>query len=511
MSDNLIPPPPSLRLRLLHLIRRTLPRISLERRAEVQVLLRDSSRPNFDFFLLVVLSCVIASLGLLTDSAAVIIGAMLVAPLMSPIIGLGLASLTADGRLLRDAVSALVRGALLAVLISFLIALLNRWLPFIALQDLPGEVMARTRPSPIDLGIALAGGMAAAFALAMPNISAALPGVAIATALMPPLCTMGIGLAWGRLDIAGGATLLFLTNTVSITFAATLVFFALGFTPRLKEGSRRFPRSLQISALLTLGLLIPLTLISVRFVQQATRTRLISQVIEDNVHSFGNVELVGWDSTQESGTLKINLTLRTNRLLRLEDSIAFQKAVGASLQADGLLGSANQVQVVINQILVEQLDPLVPPTPTYTPTITFTPTPGPSATPTLTPTPTATSTPRPTNSPTVTGTPTNTPTSTATPTPALAVAANASLPSLRLRQSPQGPDIGPPLRAGTALSVLHNTQIVDGLVWVQVRDVDGRVGWVPQIYLKVITPTATITPSVTITPLVSFTPSLTPP
>lgn len=142
---------------------------------------------------------------MLIDSPAVIIGAMLVAPLISPIIGFGLAALTGDATLLRNAGITLVRGAVAAIFISALLTLVNRWLPFLTLQELPEEVLARTHPSPIDLTIALAGGMAAAFALAMPSISAALPGVAIATALMPPLCTVGIGVAMGRWDVAGGA------------------------------------------------------------------------------------------------------------------------------------------------------------------------------------------------------------------------------------------------------------------------------------------------------------------
>lgn len=108
---------PSIRVRLIRLKRRLLPSINLERRGVVQVQLREASHPDFDFFLLTVLSCVIATQGLLVDSPAIIIGAMLVAPLMSPIIGLGLGSITGDGRLLRDGASALVRGALPAVLI----------------------------------------------------------------------------------------------------------------------------------------------------------------------------------------------------------------------------------------------------------------------------------------------------------------------------------------------------------------------------------------------------------
>jgi len=499
MTDRITPKTPSLRVRVLYWIRHTLPRINKERRAEVQVLLRDASRPSFDFFLLVVLSCVIATLGLLTNSPAVIIGAMLVAPLMSPIIGLGLASLTGDGRLLGDAGSALIRGALLAVLISAAITWINGLLPFISLlpQSLPGEVLARIRPSPIDLGIALAGGMAAAFALAMPNISAALPGVAIATALMPPLCTIGIGIAWNRPDVAGGATLLFVTNTVTIAFAATLVFFALGFSPRIREGGGFFPRSLQVSAVLMLGLLVPLSLLSVRFVQDAGRQRTVDQTIQENLSALGEVELVEWNSTQEGDILKIHLTIRTNKLLRLEDSLAFQEAIGGNLQAQSLLGEAGRVQVVLNQILVEQLDPLLPPTPTFTPTVTRTPTPGPSATFTPSLTPSSTVTASATAEPTATASNTPTPEPTATASPAPAEVGSASLPILRLHQSPDGPVIGPALRPGASLLVLPQTQTINGLIWVQVQDGEGRIGWLPLIYLNMVTPTATRTPTPT--------------
>ncbi|MDH3944583.1 MAG: DUF389 domain-containing protein, partial [Anaerolineae bacterium] len=173
-----------LRLRIKLLWRRLVPPIERERRAEIQVRLRDESEPDFDYFVLVFLSCMIATFGLLIDSGATIIGAMLVAPLMSPIIGLGLASLRGDTFLLRNAALALGRGALLSILLSTFLTLINDWLPFITLQELPVEVLARIRPSPIDLGVALAGGLAAAFALAQPGLSAALPGVAIATALM---------------------------------------------------------------------------------------------------------------------------------------------------------------------------------------------------------------------------------------------------------------------------------------------------------------------------------------
>jgi len=457
---------PSPRTRFIYYVRMFFKPVTLERRAEVQVQLRESSHPSFDFFLLVILSCVIATLGLLTNSPAVIIGAMLVAPLMSPIIGLGLASITGDARLFRDAVIALVQGALLAILISVLLAIGNRFLPFIPLQDLPSEVTARTRPSPIDLTIALAGGMAAAYALAQPQLSAALPGVAIATALMPPLCTVGIGVALGRWDVAGGALLLFVTNAVTIAFAGMLIFFTLGFTPR-REQNGPLPRGLVVSALLTLILLVPLTFFSVQFFQQASDNREINQVVLNEATHY-EAEVASLQSTEDGQTLHLEITLRSTAPLSYQDVNTMQRDMAVRLQ--------RPVSIVVNQVLVARLDPLIPPTFTPTPTlVTLTPTPTASITPS--PTPTTTSTPPP------------------TATPALARLSNTSGRSLDLLQTPGGPSIGT-LKPGQSLTVLYGEQIFQGLVWLEVRDSAGRIGWVPQINLIIVT----LTPSPTFLP-----------
>ena len=124
---------PSIRVLALYWFRKFVPPVTLEQRAEVRGGLRESALPDFDYFVLVVLSSMIATLGLLTNSAAVIIGAMLVAPLMSPIIGLGLGSLIGDEKLLRDAASAIIRGAIIAVVIAILLTWLNVSLPFVTL------------------------------------------------------------------------------------------------------------------------------------------------------------------------------------------------------------------------------------------------------------------------------------------------------------------------------------------------------------------------------------------
>jgi uncharacterized hydrophobic protein (TIGR00271 family) len=495
--------PPSLRVRLLYYWRRFAPPMTLERRGEVHVRLRQDSRPNFDFFLLVLLSCVIATFGLLVDSPAVIIGAMLVAPLMSPIIGLGLATIAGDAILVRDAASALARGALLAIALATLIALGNRFLPFLSLQEIPREVLARTQPSPIDLAIALAGGLAAAYALAQPHISAALPGVAIATALMPPLCTVGIGLALQRWEVAGGAMLLFVTNAVAIAFASSLVFFALGFSPRTPEKQRGLPASLRVSAVLTALLFIPLAWISVQFVREGVENRTINGVVEREVHNFNNADLTELAYTRaqdEAGQslLYLNISVRTSRSLAYEQVQALQKAIADGLQMEGI-DLPGGVAIVVNQVLAERMDPLVPPTPTRTPTQTSTATPGPSPTPTASHTSTPTATATATDTPTPTDTPTLTNTPTSTPTPMDVRVFNTALPGLQLRQSPGGPIIAT-LRNNQVLTVLYGRLVVDGLVWVQVLDDEGRLGWIPEIYVFPFTPTPTTTPTLTPVP-----------
>jgi uncharacterized hydrophobic protein (TIGR00271 family) len=492
MSTNYSQPPLTPRMRLMRLWRRYTKTISQERRGEVRVLLRNASLPGFDFFLLVFLSCVIATSGLLMNSPATIIGAMLVAPLMSPIIGLGLGSITGDSYLMRNATSALTRGAILAILISFALTWVNRYLPFIVLQvDLPAEVIARTHPSPIDLTVALAGGLAAAYALAQPHLSAALPGVAIATALMPPLCTVGIGLALGRWDVAGGAALLFITNAVTITFSAMLVFFALGFNPRPADDANRVSGKLMASAIFTAALFIPLSYFSVQFVQSATENRQIEEVLHQEINKIHQADVIEWDATRTGETLHLNIVLRTILPLTYEDSVELQIAIADRLQ--------RPVAVAINQIFAAHLDPLVPPTFTATPTETLTPTPGPSPTATSTASPSPTSTPTETVIPTSTSTNTPTSTPTSTPTPALGLAANVNLPGLRMRQWPDGPVIAV-LRERQNLTILYGYEIVNGLVWVEVMDEEGRTGWIPQLYLLVVTPTPTPTSRASATP-----------
>jgi len=193
------------------------------------------------------------------------------------------------------------------------------------------ETTLRTHPSPIDLVIALAGGLAAAYALTRAKLSAALPGVAIATALMPPLCTIGVGIALGRWDVAGGATLLFITNAITIAFSAALVFFLRGLSPERHIVDHQLPRSLVISALITVTLLVPLTYYSVQFFQQANENRRIHEVVNLEVAHI-NAELVELNVSHSADELDMIITVRTSAALRYEQVTALQKAIVDGLQ-----------------------------------------------------------------------------------------------------------------------------------------------------------------------------------
>lgn len=186
--------------------------------------------PSISFFLMMAASTVIATLGLLADSAAVIIGAMLVAPLMAPILSLAFGFVSADYPLILRSTLIAALGSFLCVVIAYLAT------ESIGHQIAGTEIVARMRPSMLDLDIALAAGAAAAYTLTRPSTSATLAGIAIAVALVPPLCTVGIalaldaeasieiGVAWDNLS-ARRPFVLFLTNFVGIALAATVVFF----------------------------------------------------------------------------------------------------------------------------------------------------------------------------------------------------------------------------------------------------------------------------------------------
>ncbi len=192
-----------------------------------------ASIPSFGFFFLLISATVIATLALLANSTAVIIGAMIVAPLMNPILSISFAIVTANWKLYKRSLVTVFLGAACAILVAYLIAIL------LPIDTVDSEIVARTSPSLIDLGVAIAAGAAGSFSLTRKSIASSIAGVAIAVALVPPLCVVGIGLGIGpelageigkvvvgNTSVSAGAFLLFLANLTGIIFAACIVFLS---------------------------------------------------------------------------------------------------------------------------------------------------------------------------------------------------------------------------------------------------------------------------------------------
>ncbi len=206
---------------------------SPERLTTVREDIRDNSMPEVRFYVMVLVSTLIASFGLVSDSTAVVIGAMLVAPLMTPIFGISMALVRGDSHLLKQALQAELLGILMAVAMGALVGVLIVQLT--PHYQVTHEMLSRTHPNLFDLVVAVLAGFAGAYALIDEKISPALPGVAIATAIVPPLANCGLCLGYGAYHGALGSFLLFFANFLSILLVSSLLFYKAGMTQDLSK------------------------------------------------------------------------------------------------------------------------------------------------------------------------------------------------------------------------------------------------------------------------------------
>lgn len=263
----------------------------------------------------------VASVGLNVNSTAVIIGAMLVSPLMGPIVGLGYGLAVHDLRLIRRSLRNLLIFASISLVTSTLYFTIS------PLRLAGSELLARTTPNLWDVMIAFFGGSAGIIALTRRSISNVIPGVAIATALMPPLCTVGFGMSRGDWGMAGGAFYLFVINGVFIAFA-TFVFVKLMKLPVRGLVSERAKRSTRLFTTLTVvGVLVPSAYLAWRFVQ----------VQRFMAAANAQIEAVGHDSRFLLLDREIDPSTRTIRLTlsgdNREEAIGHQ--IGEQLAAQG--------------------------------------------------------------------------------------------------------------------------------------------------------------------------------
>ena len=260
----------------VHMVEKPLPffsHASEEEYRDLFVSLRENAALSSPFLVLMILSVLLALTGLYANSAPVIIGAMILAPLMSPIISLSMGLARTQPALIRNSLRTLTVG----IGVGFFCAVSAAWL--VPLENLTPEMQARLSPTLLDLSVAVISGIAGAYAHAKEDVAKSLAGVAIAVALVPPLSVAGIGFGWGDWAMAKGASLLFTTNLFGIALAASATFLVMGFAP-----FKLAKKGLAIALLLTAGITAPL---SIAFDDLVEEGRILEQI------PAGQIQLAG--------------------------------------------------------------------------------------------------------------------------------------------------------------------------------------------------------------------------
>ncbi len=251
---------------------------------------------NTNYIVFTISACLIATFGLISNSTAVIIGAMLVAPLMLPLRALAFGALEGDFSLFRKAFLSIVGATIVALFLSSLAGRLAN------IPEFGSEVLGRTQPNLVDLGIAVVAGGISAFAKVRRGVSDAIAGTAIAVALMPPLCVVGLSLSQDQFFFAKGAFLLYLTNLLGITLSCMIVFIIAGYTEP--------NRALGWTFILTTILILPLGASFLELVRQAQLTsEITNQLINETITVGEGVDStrIEVDWTQTPPIIYINL------------------------------------------------------------------------------------------------------------------------------------------------------------------------------------------------------------
>lgn len=292
---------------------------------------------------MLVLSVCIATLAVLQDSTAVVIGAMLVAPLMTPILGLAAALVSGWARRAVGSLLLIVGGTAAAVVIAYVIA---SWVPAVVPFDTNSQISSRVDPTLLDMLVAVAAGAAGAFATVDRRVASSIGGVAIAVALVPPLSVVGVALSEGRPGDAAGALLLFSTNFVSIVLAASVVFILAGLADprRLRRESRRVLLTLTPFVAAALVILIPLLLTTGGLLSTSAHERAAQSVVGDWLGTDSTLSLS--EVTVAGDTVSVALTGPSDDLPPLDD---LQSAL------DDALEGSYAVDVAVTPVVTQHL------------------------------------------------------------------------------------------------------------------------------------------------------------
>ena len=278
------------------------------------------------YFAMLVFACLIALLGLLLNSPAVIIGAMLISPLMGPILACGLALTLADWALGKKAARNVAFSVGETILIAVLATLLS------PLKDATPEILARTNPNLMDLLIAFFSGAAGTLALCSRKGGLTiLPGVAIATAVMPPLATTGYGVSTGQWEIARGAFMLFFTNLTAIIISANIVFLLVGFRPERisakQEQSTLVRWRFLIAGIVLIVLAIPLIRTLTQAAEQANLRKQAKAVLAKQMSPASERKLDRVSLELRGKEISVEAAVETATFIEPQEIQEWQKAI----------------------------------------------------------------------------------------------------------------------------------------------------------------------------------------
>jgi len=292
------------------------------------------------YYLMLLMSGLIALLGLLTNSVAVVIGAMLISPLMGPIISSGLALTIGDLALARRAFRTIAISVGLTILVTAFFTLLS------PLKEPTSEILARVRPNIYDLFIAVLSGIVGAVALCTKrNYLITATGVAVATAVIPPLSVAGYGLGTGQLMLGMGGFLLFFTNFVAIVLTSDLVFFIMGFRTSHVETIQYSQRTrLLVIGGLMLLISIPLVYTLVVDLRKMNTSKRIERVLKKHLNQQQSSRMTGYTYQSRKDGVQIRATVNTVRRI----AKPLEQKIEQELQAD----FKPPVNLYLEQVLV---------------------------------------------------------------------------------------------------------------------------------------------------------------
>jgi uncharacterized hydrophobic protein (TIGR00271 family) len=310
------------------------------------------------YFMILTIANLIALIGLIMNSAPVIIGAMLISPLMGPILSTGFAFATGSMVVGKKAIKKISVSLFVTIIIAAIATYIS------PLKDITPEIIARTRPNLYDLFIAFFSGIVGATAICTKkNYVTIISGVAIATAVIPPLSVTGFGFGIGSFQIASGGFLLFFTNFVAIIIATFAVFYFYGLRPGVEEAAsaQSMKKKLLFLGLLLLFISIPLIYTLHSSIKQVRMRKNIQTLLKREFNREGSTRLVTF-SSRESKDRKIQIltTVNTTSYLKQAEISAIEKRIQDSLKSDIVL-NLEQIKVQPGGLIEEPVKSAIEP------------------------------------------------------------------------------------------------------------------------------------------------------